>query len=369
LLLRVTNTHRVPHRPMKAGFADPIPSSFGSSLSSPRSNRICIASATTKMSAPLQARAGALVTEKNARLHIVCPDGAHLAMLEEFNEHAWKGGQPWMPAFRLGDDLIAGPIVEPNRPGCFRCFVLRRLGLARSIQSEMAYFRWLRKGGWRKESVSLEESSALIHLAIRAASRWVSGAIKPGRLLFLNVQTGQPNGSRLWPHPNCNVCGGTWPKESLPAMWTGWQSADPGLPIERLADRLETVVDDRIGLVGQIETVVPPPQAAAGVSLVAKTAQFAFPHVEELKSDPTDICGGLQTTDRLARLVAIVEGLERYCGLFSHPPDIVAPYQDVSGQALLPTDLPLFSEAQYRQPDFPFRRFCPEEPAVVDVGL
>jgi len=155
-------------------------------------------------------------------------------------------------------------------------------------------------------------------------------------------------------------------------MWTAWQSADPGLPIERLAERLERVVDDRIGLVGRIETVALPPvlmslpPSEGGVtgspSLVAKVGQFAVPLVEKLTADSTGICGGLEATDRLARLVAIVEGLERYCGLFSRPPHVVAPYRDVSGHAILPSELPLFSEAQYRQSDFPFRRFHPDEP-------
>jgi ribosomal protein S12 methylthiotransferase accessory factor len=306
------------------------------------------------------ARAGALVTEKDARLRIVCPDGANLAMLEDFNERAQKQHERWMPAFRLGDDLIAGPIVEPNRPGCFRCYVLRWLGLAQSIQSERAYFRWLREGGWKKETLSPAESVILIRLAIGRVSGWVSGAIEPECVSFLNLQTGEKTASRLSPHPDCNVCAGTWSKQSLSAIWTGWQSANPGSPIEQLARRLESVVDDRIGLVGRIETV--PPQAAGGVSLVTKVGQFALPRVEKLQSDGINVCGGLQANEGLARLVAIVEGLERYCGLFPFSPDIIAAYQDVCGQALLPTALPLFSEAQYEQLGFPFHRFRPDEP-------
>jgi ribosomal protein S12 methylthiotransferase accessory factor len=318
------------------------------------------------------ARAGAVVTEENARLRIVCPDGAHLAMLEEFDQHARKSAQTWMPVFRLGDDLIAGPIFEPNRPGCFRCFELRWLGLARSVECEMAYFRWLRGDGWRKETVSPAERAILIQHAIRAASGWLSGGTEPHRVSFLDLQTGQSNAPLLWPHPGCVVCGGTWPQRPGSTIWTAWQAADPGLPIERLADRLERVVDDRIGLVGRIETVALPlvetflQQNGGGVarspSLVAKVGQFAIPDVEKLTAGSTGICGGLEATDRLARLVAIVEGLERYCGPFSRPPHVVSPYQDVSGHAIRPTLLPLFSEAQYRQPDFPFRRFRPEEP-------
>ena len=138
-------------------------------------------------------------------------------MFEEFNEHARKSAQTWMPVFRLGDDLIAGPIVEPERPGCFRCFELRWLGLARSIQSEMAFFRWLRHDGWRNETVSREERAILIHHAIRAASRWLSGGADPLRVSLLDLQTGQCH-ALLWAHPAALVCRNVARGSSIMAM-------------------------------------------------------------------------------------------------------------------------------------------------------
>src|SRR6202008_1211288 len=42
--------------------------------------------------------------------------------------------------------------------------------------------------------------------------------------------------------------------------------------------------------------------------------------------------------------------------------DRIAPYVEVARDAVLPTELPLFSDAQYAQPGFPFRPFDPTAP-------
>jgi ribosomal protein S12 methylthiotransferase accessory factor len=61
-----------------------------------------------------------------------------------------------------------------------------------------------------------------------------------------------------------------------------------------------------------------------------------------------------------AEALAIIEAIERYSGL--HPPriDVLAPYRDLADSALLPTSLPLFSDAQYKIPGFAFQPFDPD---------
>jgi ribosomal protein S12 methylthiotransferase accessory factor len=66
---------------------------------------------------------------------------------------------------------------------------------------------------------------------------------------------------------------------------------------------------------------------------------------------------GCAATPGEARTLAIVEALERYSGIAPPRHERIASYDEVRDEALDPTTLPLFSEAQYRRPGFRFERF------------
>jgi ribosomal protein S12 methylthiotransferase accessory factor len=307
-------------------------------------------------------RAGSLAAGLPPLLRIVCPSGPNLVVLEGMNREARRHGWPWVPVFKLGSDLIAGPIIEPQRQGCFRCFELRWLGLAPAIRSEMAYFRWLREGGWEREPVMAHEVATLVSMTLTLVAGWLTGKDDCGRLLFLDVDSGGVTDSRLSPHPDCDVCGRVPEIRDASTVWAHWESASAGPSIEHCADRLLRLTDDRIGLVGRFKDIGCPLDGESGIVLIAKTAQFALPRVDRLQHERSNLCGGLQPTERLATLVSIAEGLERYCGVFPFERDVRASYDDVSAHAVSPAALPLFSEAQYAQHGFPFRRFDSGEP-------
>ena len=64
---------------------------------------------------------------------------------------------------------------------------------------------------------------------------------------------------------------------------------------------------------------------------------------------------------RLAEALALVEGVERVFACDDTDPSrlVRAAYADVDGMAIDPGEIPLFSDAQYRETGFPFRRFNP----------
>lgn len=63
-----------------------------------------------------------------------------------------------------------------------------------------------------------------------------------------------------------------------------------------------------------------------------------------------------------AEALALIEGLERVVALDYIDPSrlIRSTYEDVAHIAIDPRELPLFSDDQYREPGFPFRRFDPQ---------
>lgn len=121
---------------------------------------------------------------------------------------------------------------------------------------------------------------------------------------------------------------------------------------------LAALLDPRCGLVPRLDRVAPtPPLPPSFIRYAAQPAdarQFAG-----WQNDL--VAGGTSFGDpEAARLAAIGESLERYCGN-RVPPDLErASHQglaDAGRPAIDPGTLVLYSERQHRQPDFPFRPF------------
>jgi ribosomal protein S12 methylthiotransferase accessory factor len=90
-------------------------------------------------------------------------------------------------------------------------------------------------------------------------------------------------------------------------------------------------------------------------------ARFALPETETVSGGQTNWVHGTAAAHVDAEAIAVIEALERYSGLGPPTRAVRVSYRSVANYAVLPTDLPLFSEAQYRQPGFPYRPFDPDE--------
>jgi len=99
-------------------------------------------------------------------VHLVCPDGPDLGVLEAINRAAVQARVSWLPVFPFGDAVVIGPLVPAGGGPCLRCFELRWLGISPSIALERAYLDHLRGGGWLQEShLTIEEADKVSDLA------------------------------------------------------------------------------------------------------------------------------------------------------------------------------------------------------------
>ena len=296
-------------------------------------------------------------------LCLVLPQGPQLALLERFNRHATPIGLPWVWGIALDDHAVLGTMGHPDRPGCFRCFELRWLGMAEDIGAESAFFEHLRRDGWKRE---LPAAAACARWIARAAARaalsslTVEGA--PARnIQFVHLHKDQARARRLHAHPLCEVCRADAATPAARDLPLALRSDDPPPPSAMLLLQLGDLDDDRIGIVGRVSVRSLAAAGGDAPPLARANARFAIPDPDPragLSNAWSQSCAPDPST---ARLIALAEALERYCGIRPPPADTVdACYREVAGRAVCPTELPLYSERQYATPGFPFERFSPD---------
>jgi ribosomal protein S12 methylthiotransferase accessory factor len=290
---------------------------------------------------------------------LVCRAGPDLAGLAGACAAAREGGVAWIPVFILADEVITGPFVQPGSGPCFACFERRWVGIARSIACEHQFFERLRSGGWEEDRATAVAHGAWIaQAALPVVVDWLAGREDPAVVATTPLATGETKRHPLEQHPLCEACGGgiaPEPEESRGrAAW-----ADEPVPLHRLAAHLERLADDRLGLVA-VEETPEERRPAPGLPAVV-LSRFSLSRPGRVREQDSWAHGCAPDAGD-ARAVAIVEALERYCGISPPRGEVSAPFDAVRADAVYPPDLPLFSDGQYARPGFRFSRFDPARP-------
>lgn len=288
-------------------------------------------------------------------ISVRCLETADLQLLEAYNRQAHATKRPYLPVFPFGDALLVGPVIEPGKGPCLRCFELRWLGISQTVEAERAYFELLRAHG-SSSSPSPEQLSAYASLAApvvaeRLARRdthsWTTIQLEPRSVVTSHCEA----------HPRCELCSRLSAIKGPPSAEV-WK--EEPLSLVELAERLEPLAQGTCA----IANITPPPRGMLVPTepLAIVVSRFAFPEPAEVSGAQSNFAHGSAPTPEAARTLAIVEALERYSGLLPPPPGLEASYESLAGDALLPSDLPLFSAAQYATDGFPFQPFSPEQP-------
>lgn len=293
-------------------------------------------------------------------VRVTCLDGPDLDHLDAAARAARAEGAAWFPVFPFGDAVMVGPLAAPESGPCPRCVLLRWLGISPTIALERAYHDHLRQGGWRLHPpVPRPEAADLADDLARAVCAGLGGPRSGGWATLLHRGGGDSEAGPVERHPLCPDCRAATasPPDDRRDAWF-----DAPLPLASLGAHLR----DLAAGPGALTRLVPPPRGRASARDPALPAvavgRFAVPDPAIVTGRQTTWCHGSGACLDEARTVALIEGLERYAGLHPGEHGLVAPYEAVADRALRPTDLPLFSPAQYAEPDFPFRPFDPAEP-------
>jgi ribosomal protein S12 methylthiotransferase accessory factor len=279
------------------------------------------------------------------------------------HQHAEKimqpTGIPWIRGFVSFGEGIIGPLVKGSSPGCSNCADIRRIMAGRE-RTEMFDVR--NKLKERKEEYSdawatnsgLLQMSFLVAEAVQKVLQGQQSNLQEG-ILLINLKTHNSSRHSFLPDPLCSICGNLPDDTSKDALI----SLKPSLKISmdhyrcRPMDDLIKVLtkdylDQKTGFMNSKMKDLVPPFADVVVNLPLLVGDEGV--------------AGRTHSYIISESTAILEGLERYCGLAAHGKRTVVydSYRNLESNALNPVKVGVHTQEQYAQPGFPFQPFNPD---------
>jgi ribosomal protein S12 methylthiotransferase accessory factor len=294
-------------------------------------------------------------------LALVLQDSWNPSVHQKAEEVFQRTNTPWLRGFVSFGEGIIGPLVRPGTPGCSQCADMRRHMTGRDRQEMREIQNHLKlDGGMHQEAwasrTGLLQLSRLIGAEVQRILRGEQG-LSEGKVGFVNLKSLNSSWHRFLPVPLCRVCE-PLPDDS-PAMAEISLQTSPKLNRDSFRSRslddlnnvlVEDYLDHRTGLLNEKMINLIPPFADVSVNLPL------------LNGD--EGTAGRTNSYANSELTAILEGLERYCGLEPRGKRTVVydSYHHLKNQALNPIEVGIHEIEQYEKPGFPFEKFDPDRP-------
>jgi ribosomal protein S12 methylthiotransferase accessory factor len=270
--------------------------------------------------------------------------------LAAFNAARLADGRGWTMLRPHGTVLLIGPHFVPGDTGCWECFRLRWT----ENQTVLSYLGPGADPARASIAATVAVAAGLLAAELPVLSRLGVSPRLTGRLVTFDTVALTGEGHALVRQPYCPACGTPrvdgGPVELAPSPVH--VSADGGsrtAAAEETYRRLAHHVDRYLGVVTRLE---PMEDYRNGLTYSFGAGHnFALPRGPAmLRSNLRGLSGGKGRTEVQARVSAIGEAIERYCGVWRGDRATVrADWATVAEQAhaVHPRDLLLFSEAQY----------------------
>ena len=283
--------------------------------------------------------------------------------LDAVNRRALETGRRWLLAAPQAAEPWIGPLFVPHRGPCWECLA-QRLRRNRAIDTFVSEetgrtARAVRRRGSLPSTVAAASGILATHVA-----RWLAHGALLGDDTVLSVDTGDWTSARhrvVW-RPQCPACGEPAASLDAPARaprlaargtlpaGAGLRATSPAATWERSVHHVSHVS----GIVQELGPVndVPWPQQVFGTREAPpprrRDAEWAAPQ--------PGASGGKGTTPDDARVSALGEALERYCGWYAgDEPRRFGSLEALGEAAIHPNDCLHFSEQQYARREEPNR--------------
>ncbi len=294
-----------------------------------------------------------------AEFALVLHDAWHPAVHREAEATQQAAGIPFLRGFVAFGEGVIGPLVRPGVPGCSRCADTRQLIAGRDrketwgLQQRLTETGGIQSDPWASRTGLVQMAQLLAaesrNLLRRNRSR------TEDRVEFVNLRTLNCTSHFFLPDPLCPVCG-RLPADSRDVARI---SLEPRPKIgeniyrcrslhELKAFLVRDYLDYKTGFLNGKMLDLVSPLADASVNL----PMF---EQDEAAAGRTNCYADSEST-------AIMEGLERYCGMEPRGKRTVVrgSYRQLAGEALDPVTVGLYAKEQYERPEFPFRPFDPD---------
>jgi bacteriocin biosynthesis cyclodehydratase domain-containing protein len=304
---------------------------------------------------------GVHVTKRAADLTVTLVNDYFERQLAELNKQRVSDGTPWLLVQPSGAFPLVGPVFNPGNGPCWTC-LFDRMIRNREVKG------FLERGSARAVAISPLARKPLGQGAIQFAALETAKAIASGFRTELNnhIISHDLLGSNVVKHyvaarPQCPTCGSKKlrdPRRAPKPIELG-----PGAKLIMTSGGFRTVssratvarfrkhVSPLTGVVNKLERIE--------VDLPMNTNYFAGHNfsgpaltVDALRAGLTGGSFGKGSTTEQAEASALMEAIERYSGIFQGDEiRMTRRFTDFpSGDAILPNDVQLFSDAQYRSP-------------------
>jgi ribosomal protein S12 methylthiotransferase accessory factor len=287
---------------------------------------------------------------KDCDFAICCMDKSYNSFYYWLNRAALKTNLHWCAASLDGVELVVGPLIIPGDTACYMCYKMRLVANEKSYQDAIAYEKYLserKKDEVQRRSILAINAGLLGHLlALESLKHTLGFAASPlaGRICVVDSLRLTSEFHTILQRPDCPHCGSIKKKMSLIKK----EDVD-------ILDLESILVSPRVGIIKGLcrllkDALEPESPFVFGVGL----SNFNF----EANLDSSSLsCSGKGLTMQKAKVSALGEAVERYCGgQYDESTIILAQYQHLS-DAIDPRKLVLFSTEQYLSKGFPYSEF------------
>ena len=298
---------------------------------------------------------------EETELALVLSDAWHPSIHKKAEERFRSSAIPWLRGFVSFGEGIIGPLVRHDRPGCSLCADKRRLiaGPDRyemwDIQLRLTTGEGAGRDAWASRT-GLSQMAIFISNEVKKVLQGEFSLLEE-RMFITNLRTLTISSHIFMPDPLCSICSPL--PEDTPELAQIRLEPSPKLNGTgyrcRSMDELKTVLvkdylDDRTGIMN------------------GKMEDFRLPFADVLVNMPLfgadEGVAGRSNSYEISELTAILEGLERYCGVEPQGKrkKVRDSYHHLKQIALNPARVGLHDQEQYAKPHFPFKPFHPNDP-------
>ncbi|MFB7139013.1 TOMM precursor leader peptide-binding protein [Gottfriedia sp. NPDC056225] len=297
--------------------------------------------------------------QEDTNLILILDDAWNPKVLEKADEKLRIANVPWLRACVSFGEGVIGPLVRPGKVGCIKCADYRRIMAGRERREMLKIDDRLLEGDGQSSDVWGTRTGLLqmAYLIAAEVEKFMNGKETriDERIFILNLKTFKSSNHFFLPNPLCPNCGQLDDDTSDSAII----SLEPSMKISptsyrsRSMDELKKVlVSDYLG-------------QRTGF-LNGKAYDLTTPFADVVVNLPLlqgdEGTAGRTLSYESSELTAILEGLERYCGLTPRGKRTVVhdSYQNLKDRAINPEIVGTHSKEQYALPHFPFRSFNPK---------
>jgi len=268
-------------------------------------------------------------------------------------------GRRWLLAKPTGLTLWLGPLLCPGRTGCWHC-LNQRLGGNRQVEDYLRGKRTAASVTSKPEPARTPHSDLIFSGMLVGEVKKIAGgqpSVLEGTMITIDLRTLETANHTLVRQPQCPECGD-------PSLVTKRQprivltSSDSGHPSEggfrtqlpgQTFARLTHHVSPYLGAVSSLRPLASYDNGVTYSYGAGHNFAMYADNMDQLRRNLRGQSGGKGRTDVQARVSAVCEAIERYCGVWRGDETVTrAAYRQLGPDcAVHPEDLLLFSPAQY----------------------